>query len=268
MFRLFLCAGLALGLGAPASAQDAFEIPVQAEILEGWQQADGSRVAALRLVLKPGWKTYWRTPGDAGIPPRFDWSGSANLGAVRISWPRPQVFVQSGMRSIGYANEVVLPLAIAPRQAGKPIKLKARLEIGVCRDICVPQELRLSAMLRTQSSRPTPAITAALAARPLSAAEAGVKSARCRLTPSAEGLALEAQLTLPSTGGPEVVVIEANNPDLWMSESTAKRRAGVLTARADLASVSGGALAVDRSGLTITVLGRKQAVEIKGCTAS
>ncbi len=62
-----------MGLTAvPALAQDQFDLPVTGQVLEGWVRADGTRMAAVQLDLEPGWKTYWRAPGDAGIPPSFD----------------------------------------------------------------------------------------------------------------------------------------------------------------------------------------------------
>ncbi|MEM9552608.1 MAG: protein-disulfide reductase DsbD domain-containing protein, partial [Pseudomonadota bacterium] len=75
---------------------------VQVEVLDGGETAHGTVMTALRLTLADGWKTYWRAPGDAGIPPSFNWRGSRNVGEVAITWPTPQVFNDYGMRSIGY----------------------------------------------------------------------------------------------------------------------------------------------------------------------
>ncbi|MGC1494798.1 MAG: protein-disulfide reductase DsbD domain-containing protein [Sulfitobacter sp.] len=266
MIKTLLCA-LVLGtITLPAMAQDSIGTPVTGEILSGWVRADGTRVAAIKLTLAPGWKTYWRSPGDNGIPPAFDWSGSSNLRGVGITWPAPKVFRQSGVRTIGYANELVLPITIAPRKSGKPIKLRANLDIGVCSDICVPHQMTLRATLDTTNTKPTPAIAASLAARPYSASEAGVTSATCSLRPTAKGLEIKTRLNVPSTGGREVVVIEPGQPNLWMSETDSSRSGGQLTATGDLQSTGGGALAIDRSAIRITVLGKNHAVEIQGCT--
>ncbi len=266
MIKSLLCS-LVLGCAAiPAVAQDAFAPPVTGEILTGWVQPDGTRVAAIKLTLAPGWKTYWHTPGDSGIPPAFDWSKSSNLRDVDITWPAPKVFRQGGLRTIGYANELVLPITLTPRRSGKSLKLRANLDIGVCSDICVPQQLSLTATLDTTSRKPTPAIAAALAARPYSASEAGVKSATCSLRPTAGGLEIQARLNIPSSGGREVVVIEPGQSNIWMSETDSTRSGQHLTATGDLASVNGGALAIDRSAIRITVLGKNHAVEIQGCT--
>lgn len=269
MKRMLPAPALALLLGfasvLPLGAQQAFDTPISGEILHGWQQADGTRVAAIKLTLAPGWKTYWRSPGDTGIPPQFDWSRSSNLRGVGITWPAPQVYREGGVTTIGYKDVLVLPIAIAPKTAGKPISLRANLDLGVCKDVCIPHQMTLTAVIDDQNTRPTAAIAAALAAQPLSAREGNVRSATCSLRPNADGLEIEAQLSMPSLGGREVVVIEPGHPTIWMSETDVTRRGGALTATGDLAATNGGALAIDRSAIRITVLGASQAVEIKGC---
>jgi DsbC/DsbD-like thiol-disulfide interchange protein len=250
----------------PLAAGDSFKMPVTGEILSGWKKADGTRIAALRLTLAPGWKTYWRKPGDAGIPPQFDWSGSKNLRGVGFTWPTPKVFLTAGMRTIGYSGVVTFPLTLTPRHTGEPIELNADLDIGICSDICVPHQMSLSAVLNNTNTQPTPAIAAALAARPLSAAEAGLKSATCALSPTPDGVQIEARMRLPSTGGTEVVIIEPGQPGLWSSETKTSRQGGTLVAIGEIVAGSGSALALDRSAIRITVLGQKHAVDIKGCT--
>ncbi|SFD56191.1 Disulphide bond corrector protein DsbC [Sulfitobacter brevis] len=251
----------------PVSAQSPVQKPVLAEILTGWQQADGTLIAALKLTLAPGWKTYWRSPGDAGIPPQFDWSGSTNIKDVSVTWPAPQVYDQNGMRSIVYSDVVILPLTITPQTVGTAVSLSAELDIGVCRDICMPELLRLNATLHSDDTAPTPAIAAALASRPYSAAEAGVTSAICVTQPTEKGVQLETRLTMPPSGGEEVVVIEAGQPNIWSSETTTTRTGKELVAVGDLVSMDGSALAIDRSAIRITVLGKNHAVDVIGCTA-
>lgn len=267
MTHYFAAAFLGLAGITPTagSAADPVGNPIIAEVLPGWQQADGTRVAAIKFTLAPGWKTYWRAPGDGGIPPQLSWSGSKNLAGVSITWPSPKVFNQNGLRTIGYENELVLPLTISPQRDGKPIKLAVEVDLGVCNDICMPQTLRLKATLDTTENKPTPAIAAALAARPYGANEAGVRAATCALSPNADGLEIKATLTMPDTGGREIVIIEPGNDTIWMSETDTKRRGNTLTARGDMMAYAGGPLAIDRSAIRITVLGKRQSVEIKGC---
>lgn len=252
---------------APADAAPLSDSnPVEATLIDGWQRADGSRIAALRVRLAPGWKTYWRAPGDSGIPPRFDWSASQNLKGVEIIWPAPKVIREDGVRTIGYARELVLPFAITPDRKGKPVTLQAALEIGVCRDVCMPKHLQIKATLDSTSSTPVPAIAAAIAGRAWRGEEAGLRHARCTLRPGPKGLEIEARLALPHTGGQEVVVIEPG-PGLWASPTDSRRAGGELIVSGDLTAADGGRpVGVDRSKLVISVLGRDKVVEIDGCT--
>ena len=196
--------GLFQATQAPAQNPDL----VQADLRPGWRLADGSHMAALHLRLAPGWKTYWRAPGDAGIPPVFNWSGSRNTAHVDVLWPAPHVFRQSGMRSVGYSRELVLPLRITPSAKGGPIELHTEMDLGICSDICVPQTLRISASLPA-SGRPDPVIASALASAPFSESEAGVGQVRCTITPDKKGLRLRAEIDMPRAGSKEDAVIES-----------------------------------------------------------
>lgn len=238
---------------------------VDAHILTGWRQEDGRHISALHLTLKNGWKTYWRAPGDAGIPPQFDWRKSRNLAGVQVTWPTPRSIQQSGVRTIGYADSMTLPLTLVPETPGRPIVLDGTIEIGVCKDVCVPVTLRLSQDLGAQPSKRDPRIVAAMAARPFSAKEAGVTRVACSISPIKGGLRLRAEVDLPDTGGQEVAVIETPNPAIWVAQADTARRNGRLVAETDMYHVNGGTFALDRSGLRITVIGEKRAVDIRGC---
>jgi suppressor for copper-sensitivity B len=98
----------------------------------------------LEIKLDPGWKTYWRAPGEGGLPPRFDWSGSANLAAVAVSWPAPKWFEIGGMESIGYADHVILPLEAKLARPGEGLAVKLALRYAVCREICMLVEANLA----------------------------------------------------------------------------------------------------------------------------
>lgn len=249
-----------------AHADDPIGTPVTAELIQGWQQADGTQVSAIRLTLAQGWKTYWRAPGDAGIPPHFDWNGSRNIAGVSIRWPTPEVFDQNGLRSVGYANQVTLPLLIKTKHQNKPVKINLDMDIGVCKDICVPKTLSLRGTVDTENTTPVSTIAAALAERPYTAKEAGARGVSCTLSPSASGLNITATLNLPSTGRREHVVIEAGRSDVWISEATSLRHGNTLTAQAEIIPATPGALALDRSAMRFTVLGSSHAVDLLGCT--
>src|SRR5438128_5353723 len=106
----------------------------------------GSRSGAVLLggiafKLQPGWHTYWRNPGDSGVPPRFDFAKSENIEAVTVLWPAPTKFADGGGGvSLGYQNLVVLPLRIVTRNADRPVTLRADISYAVCEKLCIPVE--------------------------------------------------------------------------------------------------------------------------------
>lgn len=250
----------------PGHAGDTYSDVVHLEVRPGWTQADGSHLAGLHLTLAPGWKTYWRVPGDAGIPPQFDWAGSENIAQLALSWPAPHVFDQSGYRSIGYKDDLVIPLHITPKTAGGDIRIKGEIDIGVCNDICIPQTFRFDQTVSADLYQPDPVIAAALAATPYSAAEAGVGSVTCDLRPIDGGLRISVTIAVPHAGGSEAVVVETDDPQIWVSEAKTQRSAGTLTASSDMIHTNDTAFSVDRSALRFTVVGAAHSVDIRGCT--
>ena len=104
--------------------------------------AAGARVvqAGIEIRLKPGWHTYWRYPGDAGIPPRFDFKGSQNVKSVDVRWPAPKRLPEGSAMTIGYDRDVILPLAIVPEDPAKPVTLRLNADYAICEKLCAPVE--------------------------------------------------------------------------------------------------------------------------------
>src|SRR5665213_1149632 len=109
----------------------------------------------LEFELKPHWKIYWRSPGDAGYPPGVDWRGSQNLRTATMGWPAPKRFSVLGLETVGYEGHVVLPIAATPAQAGRPLNLVAALRYLTCSEICVPYETRLALDLPAGDGAPS-----------------------------------------------------------------------------------------------------------------
>ncbi len=141
-------AGAALGAAASTSPwMDSFNSKVR--LLSGTVD-DGESPALLggiQLRMDPGWKTYWRNPGDSGVPPSFDWTGSKNLKRAEVLYPVPHRFADAGGAAIGYEGEVVYPVRLTPEREGEPIELKLVFAYGLCKDLCIPNELNLSLTL-------------------------------------------------------------------------------------------------------------------------
>lgn len=161
-----IAATLAAIVTCRAQAQDAS--PWVKEQHSAVRLLAGSRSGAVLLggvafQLDPGWKTYWRTPGDSGVPPRFDFSKSDNVEAVTVLWPAPKKFPDgAGGHSIGYTDQVVLPLRIVARSTDKPVTLRATISYAVCHDICIPVEAEAELPFVSVASTEDGALSAAL----------------------------------------------------------------------------------------------------------
>jgi DsbC/DsbD-like thiol-disulfide interchange protein len=155
---LAVAALLSLGAAAPAVA----EPPPEASATSPWVEMHASRVrllaseattaggahlAGVEVVLDDGWKTYWRMAGDAGVPPHHDWSGSVNAARINVLYPAPVRIPEAGGEVIGYKGTVTFPIEVTLQDPAKPVALKLALELGICRDICVPATARLDLVL-------------------------------------------------------------------------------------------------------------------------
>jgi DsbC/DsbD-like thiol-disulfide interchange protein len=151
-------------------------IEARAQDASPWQKAAhaavrllaGSRsgsvlLGGIAVQLDPGWKTYWRTSGDSGVPPRFDFSKSDNVEAVTVLWPAPMKFDDgAGGFSLGYHDQVVLPLRIVPKNNDRPVTLRAEINYAVCEKLCIPVEASTELTFASVASTEDNALFAAL----------------------------------------------------------------------------------------------------------
>ncbi len=98
----------------------------------------------LHFRMHPGWKIYWRSPGDAGFAPQTNWAGSQNFAEASVQWPTPERFSVIGLETLGYKKEVVLPLTVSVFEPGKPVSLRAMVRYLTCAEICVPYNAMLA----------------------------------------------------------------------------------------------------------------------------
>ncbi|MEP2205229.1 MAG: protein-disulfide reductase DsbD domain-containing protein, partial [Tateyamaria sp.] len=197
--------------------------------------------------------------GDGGIPPRFNWSGSQNVTGASVQFPVPDVSVINGIRTIGYKDAVTLPLRFATVDASKPVTLRGEVELGVCEEICVPVTVSFQAVLPAKG-KATEHLKGAIADRP---SRKGAMT--CQISPIADGLLLVATTDLPQMGNDEVVVIEAREAGVWVSNAITTRNDGRLSAEVEMVPPSAQPFALARSGVRMTILAGGRAVEMIGC---
>lgn len=170
LYSFAVCSLALVPVAVPARAGDmsSWSAPegTAARLIAGGTQGD-ALLGGVEIRLPPGLKTYWRYPGDSGVPPHFDWTGSQNVEAVEVLWPAPARFDDGGSYSIGYKHDVVLPLRITPKDRAQPVELKLNLDFAVCGKICQPANAALDLALPPGGAgTPSAALAQALARVP------------------------------------------------------------------------------------------------------
>ena len=157
-----LAAALALALLLPpalpaSAATSATESSVAVEVAlitaENWVAPGASSISAgLDMSMTEGWKTYWRSPGEVGLPPEMDFSASDNVESFEILWPAPDRFTAFGIQNFGYSGDVVLPVRITLERPGEAASLRTDVNLLVCSDVCVPNDFTLAIDLPANAS--------------------------------------------------------------------------------------------------------------------
>jgi len=141
--------------------------------------------AGIEIKLQPGWKTYWRYPGDSGVPPRFDFGGSENLARAKVLYPAPHLFTDDAGNSLGYKDSVIFPVQVTARQQGKQVTLRLKIDYAVCEKLCIPAEGRAELTIGVGDSANDAALTAAQAQvpKPALASDIGLTAQRVSTGP-------------------------------------------------------------------------------------
>lgn len=252
----FFATLFAVIFAAPVVSADMMPLrrePVQLSLI-----AAGPLQAGLEVRLQPGWKFYWRSPGEGGVPPRFDWSASQNLAAVDIAWPAPRRISIGNADLHGYTGEVVLPIALSAADVSRPVMLDLTLEYGICKDICILREERLSRLLPPDAA--IDGTTAAKLARwraavPVPAGAAGIRLLSHRAAPGQLTILLAAEQPLEK---PDLFI--EGSPEAWFGRPEVALTDGGRQARFVIAVQPADAAA--SLPLTLTVMDAGRAAEL------
>jgi DsbC/DsbD-like thiol-disulfide interchange protein len=177
--------------------------------------ARGALRAGVEIRLATGWKTYWRYPGDSGVPPAFDFSKSENVKSVSILWPAPHRFTDEGSTSIGYQGDVMFPAQVVAKNPNRPATLRLTLDYAICEKLCVPAKGEATLEL---SSKPSPHDSRLAAAELEAPKEARVDAtasfgiAAVRLEPGQPHPRVVVEIAAPATTALDLFV-EGPTPD-------------------------------------------------------
>ncbi len=211
-----LLAASALPRAAVAAEASPWAIGAQSRArLIGAGAGPGGRglLAGLEIRLEPHFITYWRDPGDAGVPPTFSFAGSTNLKSATPRYPAPSRLDEAGETAFGYEDDVVFPILVEPADPSKPVDLAVTLDYAACHDICLPAHAGLRVALGRDPAPEAARVRDALAAvpRPAAVGAPGPVPAVLAVTaPGADG-AFAVRAALPDTGG--TLFVEA--PEGW-----------------------------------------------------
>ncbi len=115
---------------------------------------DGTVRGALQIEPNPGWITYWKEPGDAGIPPQLLISSEADVTLERLDYPVPKRIDNGTLRDIGYDHPVTLPFELSVKDPTQPLKINASAFVGLCRNICIPFQAEFDLAFAQQGATP------------------------------------------------------------------------------------------------------------------
>ena len=207
MLRLALCAVLPMLTAGPSHAET-----TPWTLSEGGRMrlvvldanAAGVREAALQIEPAPGWLTYWREPGDSGIPPQVAPAPDSPFVLGPLSFPPPKTLDLGDMRELGYDQAVLLPLTITGPPA--PAQLTATAFIGLCRNICIPFQAEFTVDLDDAASAEETALIAEAKARLPEAPSADFALGKFALSPDRTTLHLELRAPAGARKSPEILV--------------------------------------------------------------
>lgn len=220
----------------------------------------------LEFKLEPGWKIYWRTPGDAGLPPIPDWNRSRNVADARFSWPTPKRFSIFGLQTFGYKDHVILPITVTPDTPGAPVSLGGTVHYLACADICVPHTAELDLPLPAAPAGPSDeaqALNRFEGQVPVAADAAGISVEHAAVATTAtetDGVALSVDFARKAGFSQPDLIVEGpagsyfNPPEVAISQDGTTARLTVTGGGATPEALSAGPL-------TLTLLDKGYSVE-------
>ena len=235
------------------------------DIIRGWRQSDDIHIAAINIKLEDGWKTYWRVPGIGGIAPILNWEKSKNIKNISQIWPTPNIYYEYGLQTIGYKDELLLPLQIQPIDKKQPIHLSITIDFGICSDVCVPIQTAVEERLPERTSIGKKNILDTLEKAILSGNKSPFKIVKCNIVPIKDGFEVNAFFEgLTSFDKDTLGVVEYPvKQNGWINQKASLISSNQLSVHAIVYNKS--IHFIDRSDLTLTIFTKNKAFEFDGC---
>lgn len=192
--------------------------------------ADGKISAALQIEPAPGWITYWREPGDSGIPPQISIMPGSNVSLAGVAYPVPKHIEAGSLRDFGYDGPVALPLDLTLTDSNAEPRFDAQVFIGLCKNICIPFQADFSLTL-PKAAQSAAEETIILETARASLPEApGADFALTGSSLAADHKTLHLSLTLPEGGDTPEIIVTGPAGYVFTKQQNARREAETFSA--------------------------------------
>ncbi|MEP3244401.1 MAG: protein-disulfide reductase DsbD domain-containing protein [Sneathiella sp.] len=216
-------------------------------------------ILGVHIKLETGWKTYWRTPGDSGIPPQFDWSKSRNIENAQIEWPKPYAFDTFGLQTWGYKDEVVFPVRVTLKSTGQPIEANLQIFFGVCEQVCIP--INQTIQMQLPSGHPEMTPDAALLKQYRTAVPRPLQSTENMTISASSNASLNVAFISPMPLDSPALILEGEEGDVFTVSSARIGPSGQSATFEIAADLVNRALPLSGRSVTATLLDKSIAVE-------
>jgi len=239
---------------------------LELELVKGWRQSNGIHYGGLKIKLSPGWKTYWRHPGETGFSPEFDWNGSQNLAAVKVLWPHPEIFNDNGLLSFGYKDYVILPIEFTPYKAAKLIKASLNLRLGICEKLCIPVSRSLTTKLRASKTALDSEILEYMNKLPKVISGHEIKNVKCEFKVDGKNLIFRSDIEFYNRDIPyKAAIVELPESNFWFALPNIERTPNSLKITSKVEQSEDGTFILNRDGIIVTLIGKNESVYLQGC---
>lgn len=240
---------------------------VSAKITDGWIKRDQELIFGLQINLEKDWKTYWRLPGKTGLRPTFNFNSSENILAAEIMWPTPIIFGEADLWSIGYTDNVLLPIKVTPIDISKPVKLTVEADIGICNDVCILQTLDISYSATPSQNKKNQKIMAAILSSPIDSNELSFKLPQCIINNGELTVKLDKKDLDSGLRNISLFVIEVGNSVFFVNS----KRSRILDDHIFVSTAKGIdselPTVISRDKIRTTIIGPNQSLEFFGCSS-
>ena len=235
---------------------------------KAWRTESGNYQYGLFIDLDDNWKTYWKHPGNSGFKPEFQILKSKNLAKLEVLWPAPNIFYENETEVYAFKSKLILPILIHPQEINNPIVFELKVNLGFCKDICVPKTFHLkSENIRNASNFQSNEIRESIKKVPVNLA-ASKRYVSCTVIKEGEKLILSSKLDgqfFTKEKKIKDAIFYYEDGSIWFNEKMHHLDEKTQLFSATLHHVNNQNILLDRSKIELTLLTQNGGFILNGC---